>query len=364
MARRRAAAGLAPEGSALAGGPPPASILAIQFKYLGDLVVATPALKALRQWAPDAELHALVPEEAAPLLANCGFVDRVWAFPRRRGRANLGGALPLVRELRRRRFDLSIDLAGNDRGALLSAAVGARRRVGAVPFDGARWRTWCYTDAVGDFDANRPEALRLWAIAAPLGVPLPEPFAVEIAADPAHRAAARDYLGGAEVLCQVTASQAKREWPVAHWIAFYRQARAEGLRLAFTGGNSPREREVLARLAAAEPELPMLPPAEPLPLLLAVLAELKAFVCPDGGPMHFAAGVGTPTLSLFGPTSAQRWAPPGPRHRALQGGLCPCSGHAGRCAAARPCMAAITPEDALAAYRGLVREVVSAGGLA
>jgi ADP-heptose:LPS heptosyltransferase len=358
---RRLAAGLLAGPEPRSGAPLPRKILVIQFKYLGDAVVATPTLRALKQWSPECELHVLVPAEAAPLLGACPAVDRVWAFRRVRGSADLRGALPLLGELRRERFDLSIDLAGNDRGALVSAAVGARRRVGAVPFDGAHWRTWCYTDPVEDFDANRHETLRLWAIAAPLGVPLPDPFAMEITPDPAYRTQALDYLRGAQVLCQVTASQARREWPAQHWIEFHQRAQDEGLRLAFTGGNTPRERGLLEQLAAADASLPILPPAEPLPLLLAVLAQVKVFVGVDGGPLHFAAAVGTPTISLFGPTSSQRWAPVGARHHSLQGGLCPCSGHADRCASAAPCMDAIRPADVLEAYRGLIRRQGLAG---
>ena len=57
-------------------------LLAILFKYLGDVVVATPALRALHEAFPQSELHVLVPEDAAPLIQNVGWIDRVWRFPR------------------------------------------------------------------------------------------------------------------------------------------------------------------------------------------------------------------------------------------------------------------------------------------
>ena len=102
-------------------------LLAIHFKYLGDVVVATPTLRALRRAYPDWELHVLVPEEAAPLLRCIAWIDRVWAFPRRRGRLNIGASWPMIMQLRRERFAVSIDFAGNDRGALLSFLIGAAR---------------------------------------------------------------------------------------------------------------------------------------------------------------------------------------------------------------------------------------------
>ncbi|MCC7486598.1 MAG: glycosyltransferase family 9 protein [Burkholderiales bacterium] len=324
-------------------------LLVMQFKYLGDVVVATPVLRALREALPHWELHLLVPSEATPLVARLPWLDRVWGFHRARGGIGSGEALAVIRALRRERYAVSIDLAGNDRGALVTRLVGARRRIGRVAESGHRLRRACYTDPVEDFDLTRHESLRSWAITAPLAIPPPRDMRMEIAADEGLFPAADAYLDGAGVLCHVTASQPKREWPARHWAEFHRMAAARGLPIAFTGGNSARERQSLATLAAADPRLPVLPPPEPLEFLLAVISRARAFVSGDAGPMHFAAGLGVPTVSLFGPTSAQRWAPLGPRHRWLQGGLCPCSGHAAVCRAEQPCMAHIAPDAVLAA---------------
>ena len=110
-------------------------ILAIKFKYLGDVVVVVPALRALRDQWPDAELHALVAEDAAPLLRHLPWLDKVWALPRTRGQARLAESWPIIRALRREKFDRSVDFVGNDRGAILSRLIGARERLGVV----ARW---------------------------------------------------------------------------------------------------------------------------------------------------------------------------------------------------------------------------------
>ncbi len=329
-------------------------LLAIQFKYLGDVVVATPALRALRRALPEWELHALVPEEAVPLLAGTRWLDRIWGFPRRRGRAALGASWPMIRRLRRERFAVSVDFAGNDRGAMLSLLIGARRRIGVVAPSGFYLRSRCYTDRVEAFDLTRHESIRTWAVTAPLRVPFPEDMRLEIAADAELAGAARAALGGAQVLCYVTASQPKREWPIEHWLAFAKRAANLGRAIAFTGGSSEREKELLQALAGRKPGVAVLPPPEPLELLLAVLAQAKVVVTGDTGPMHFAAGLGVPTLSLFGPTSAQRWAPVGAAHRWIQGGLCPCSGHSAVCYAAHRCMAAITPEQVYEEYSRLL----------
>jgi ADP-heptose:LPS heptosyltransferase len=108
----------------------PEKILALQFKYFGDAVLLTPALRALREHFPGCDLHALVPEEVAPVLQHLPWLNRVWPMPRRRGSASLGKTWPVLRALRREHFDRSVDFASNDRGAILSFLIGAKRRLG------------------------------------------------------------------------------------------------------------------------------------------------------------------------------------------------------------------------------------------
>src|SRR5271154_951263 len=100
-------------------------ILAIQFKYFGDAVLMTPALRAIREHFTQSEIHLLVPEEIAPLFQHLPWLNRVWPMPRRRGRASLRETWPFIRALRRENFDRSVDFASNDRGAFLSFFIGA-----------------------------------------------------------------------------------------------------------------------------------------------------------------------------------------------------------------------------------------------
>lgn len=324
--------------------------------YLGDVVTTTPVLRALRGAYPDWDLHVLVPNEAVALLKGIRWLDRVWAFPRIRGRLSLKTSLPIIRELRRENFAVSIDFIGNDRGALLSRAVGAKRRVGVVSHRGFLLRSRCYTDRVEALDATRHASVRAWAVTAPLELPFPNDMTPEIAADPHYGAAAAQALGNAGILCYVTASQKKREWPPEYWLKLAALAKLNGTPIAFTGGSSARERQVLEAIAASGTDAVIIRPPEPLALLLATIAHAKLFVTGDTGPMHFAAALGVPTLSLFGPTAAQCWAPLGEKHHWIQGGLCPCSGHSPTCLADRPCLAQIQPEHAYEAMCRLAKK--------
>jgi ADP-heptose:LPS heptosyltransferase len=110
----------------------PEKILALQFKYLGDVIFITPALRALKEHLPDAELHVLVAAEVAPLLENLSWINKLWSLPRTRGRARLRDSVPLIRALRREHFARAVDFGGNDRGAILSFLSGATIRLGPV----------------------------------------------------------------------------------------------------------------------------------------------------------------------------------------------------------------------------------------
>lgn len=318
-------------------------ILAIQFKYLGDAVLLTPALRALREHFPDAELHLLVPEEVAPIFQHLSWFNRVWPMPRKRGRASLGQTWPVIRALRRERFDRSVDFASNDRGAILSLLIGARRRLGWAERGGFLGRKFCYTDRVAPATGSQHESARLAQLLSGWQIPTPVSFEAEIRADAALVGAAEKLLPMPAVICHMASSQPNRQWPVEHWAALYQLAATAGLRLAFTTATGAREQAMTAELKRLAPDAPVLPLVPELPLFLAVLRRATVLISGDTGPLHFAAGLGVPTISLFGPSSPVRWAPVGGRHRILTGSPCSCGAGAGVCQAANFCLAAIMP---------------------
>ena len=325
-------------------------ILALQFKYFGDAVLLTPALRALRECYPEADLHLVVPAEIAPLFEHLAWLTRLWAMPRRRGRANLRETLPLLRALRRERFDRSVDFAGNDRGAILSFLVGAGRRLGWAERGGFLGRRHLYTDRVAPQAGPTHESLRLARLLSGWGVPPPRSLEAEVHADPALADDASRILPDKEaIVCHIASSQPKKEWPLANWVELHRLASRAGRRLVFTTAKGERERSLMTALKALAPEAEILPLIAELALFLAVLQRAALFVSGDTGPLHFAAGLGVPTVSLFGPSLAIQWAPVGERHRSLTGGACGCDGNSPDCHSTRHCLAEITPQQVFVA---------------
>ena len=324
-------------------------ILALQFKYFGDAVLMTPALRALREHFPAAEIHLLVPAEMSPLFLHLPWLTRVWPMPRRRGRASLRETWPALRALRRERFDRSVDFAGNDRGAILSLFIGARRRLGWKEKGGFLGRKFCYTDRVALANSLRQQhavELSLGLLSA-WGVPPPSSLELEVCTDPALERTVTLPFPPGSILCHVTTSNEKKEWPARHWARLYRMAKDAGLEVMFSTGRGAREQQVLAEIKKIVPDAPVLPPDPNLATFLVWLKRSTVFISGDTGPLHYAAAVGVQTIGLFGASSAAKWAPIGGKHMALQGSACTCDGNLETCRSASSCIAAITPEAVL-----------------
>ena len=321
-------------------------ILAIQFRYLGDAALMTPALRAIKGYFPGCALHVLVAEEVAPLLQHLPGLARVWAFPRRRGKAKPALSWPVIRALRRERFDRSVDFGGNDRGAIVSLLCGARQRLGPLWPGGFLGRRLCYTRP----HPMRPgghQSLTNFQLLSAWGIATPDCPGLEICADPGLAKVAEQLLPRPVILCHLATSQPKKEWPLAHWAELYRRAAAAGQEVVFSTGITAREQALLEDLKQRLPGVPVLPVFPDLPTFLAVLKRARLFIGGDTGPLHFAAGLGVPTIGLFGPSPAAKWAPLGAEHRALQGENCTCDTHTSVCLSEAPCMATLSPEAVL-----------------
>jgi lipopolysaccharide heptosyltransferase II len=299
-------------------------ILLVRLRQIGDVVFTTPAVRALRERFPDAEVSYLVEPVAAPVVSHNPHIDHVIVAPRRRGLAGLAIDLVLARRLRARRFDLAIDFHGGPRAAMLTWLSGAPVRIGYEVVG----RTWMYTRSV-----ERPRALRArhsvenqWDLLRTLGVPPADPGAYPVemrtASRPALDVAQRLLAAGVTahdhlVVIHVSAGNPFRRWPVPSFaeVAASLAAGPAHARIVVTSG--PSEREAAARVSAdARRRLPAADRARILDCGEFSIDELRAlvdraalFIGGDSGPMHVAATSRVPIVALYGPTLPARSAP-------------------------------------------------------
>jgi ADP-heptose:LPS heptosyltransferase len=324
-------------------------ILAIQFKYLGDAVILTPALKALVTQKTNAELHVLVAAEVAPLLENLPWIKKVWAMPRHRGKLKLSLTLPFIRALRREKFDQSIDFGGNDRGALMSYLVGAHERLGSTNCDDPKlMQRICYTQIVKHKNSNAPyfdlhfELLNIW------NIKRPNQLKMEIASKSFDADPILKNFPNNSIICHITTSQPKKDWPLVHWQTLYHLCRQAGLKIVFSAGPNDRERKLLDELRLLAPDADFFPLVDKLSTFLSILKLSKLFVSGDTGPFHFAEGLGVPVLGIFGVgNSIRQVAPMYSEDKIICSDGCLCDSmknNTNICPVPKSCMLSIKPE--------------------
>jgi heptosyltransferase-3 len=319
---------------------PKEKILAIKFKSLGDVVICTPALKALKKSFSGSEIHVLVPSEATAILRGIPWIKRVWGMDRSEGSINFG----LIRQLRAERFSRSVDFVGNDRGAITSFCVKAPQSLGFEIQRGPKWRRWCYSKTIEELDPNRHEVVRDLHLLKGWDIPFPNDLAPEIYPE---KSAIPSPISPESVLIHCTTSQPKKEWPLEFLEQLHTMCNKHNIRHLFSAGPSEREQLLLANLANRIHDLPRLPKLKSLNEFIATAGQCRAFVSMDTSVLHIAAALGKPTIGIFGPTDSHRWGPLGSTNVSLQGGHCPCSGHLSICEHSDPCIRGVSPQSVM-----------------
>ncbi len=278
--------------------PLPPNVLAVRFSSIGDILLTTPLLRAIRQRHSDARLTVVTKEAYAPLLSHNPYVDRI---------IGLGPAQPLwsvAREIRAGSFTHRLDLHGSLRSRTLRALAPGRW----TSYPKHRMaRAWLIRTKSNRYRDRRPVPERYFSAAdrldvSPDGAP-PEFFLGSDAEQVVAAWWAGSGLAPDRPLIAVAPGAAHRtkRWPLEYWRALVSQMVAGGLSVAIVGG--PDDARLGAALAGSEgSQVASTAGRFGLQDTGALLRRSAAVVSGDTGVMHMATGVGTPVVALFGPT--------------------------------------------------------------
>lgn len=309
-------------------------ILVVRRDNIGDLVLTTPLIHALRERFPAAWIGALTNSYNAPVLQGNPDLNAVYAYDKakhRPDRSRIGVAMSTARlllQLRRESIDLAILAApGYQRqAARLVKLVGAREVLGFAAPEGDRGVTLALEYGGG---AELHAAEDVFRLLAPLGVH-GAPGPCRMMAPPAAIAAARARLGDARgplVAVHVSARRPRQQWPAQRFAqtvaALHAQCGATVMLLWAPGaaddprhpGDDAKAAEVQTLVGAQAPVIPM--PTSSLAELAGALACADLMLCIDGGAMHVAAALGRPVVALFGDSPVHRWRPWGVPQRMI-----------------------------------------------
>jgi heptosyltransferase-3 len=337
-----------------------------KMRNIGDVLIITPVLRALRETFPDAKITVVVNSGTEAMLAHNPHIDEVLAYERGSGNrgplARLVYELGFVRQLRKRHFDLTIGLTDGDRSGWYSLFCGARHRFGQPSY---AWkskldpRTYAYNHPVYPPPEFMHEVKKHFWLLENAGLKLkstePGPLCLVIPDD--LRAWARTELAPLRP-ARIVHVHAVSRWlwkcwdnnamaAVIDWLQTERNAR-----VVMTSGPAPRERERAQEIVRLCRTQPLFYDGNlSLSQIAALSAESDGYFGVDTAPMHMAAAVGVPVVALFGPTNPVSWGPWTPLAQVLQH---PCLCNQTQREACdwqqvRACLAAITVPEAQAA---------------
>lgn len=288
----------------------PPRILALQLKRIGDLLLTTPALRALKTAMPGARLTLVIDSGCRELAPALDVADEVLVF--RRGSFNAG----LWRRLLCTGWEASLDFTGNDRSALLSFAGGARERLAFANVRKSRSRPMAYTRFVESGVRERHTMDHYLDLVCGLVGDIPQTPPLSLHPPDGAEEAATRLLAEAGVTDEFLvlhpgSARAEKFWEADRWAEVATHChRHLGLQVVLAGSRASAEQTHLADLRAAL-SFPVCDISGRCDLLTyaAVLRKSRLLLGVDSAPMHFAAALGTPQIVLFGPTNPFHWYP-------------------------------------------------------
>ena len=287
--------------------------------WLGDVVMSTPGLHALREHFGSAQITAQLPAHLAPLLEGTGLVDEIWPLVSRQG--GLSGWHQDVRAIRAGRFELGIVVPESISSALLMRLGGVKRVTGFAR-DAVRRRLLHQTiEAPAGWGRRRLVSKERFvlSLASALGAPVdanadaspPLRLVVTEADEHALAGAGVDLAKLREMPPVVLAPGAgfgdSKCWPTESFAELGDRLVDRGMPVILLG--APGESARVAAVAEAmHSDIPLLDGVLELGGLKALLRSTRALVANDAGARHVAAAFGVPSVVFFGPTSVAKTA--------------------------------------------------------
>jgi len=335
--------------------PMPRRILIVLTGAIGDVIRALPLLGRIRRAWPDAYIGWAVEPKSEPILRGHGWINQLIVYDRRYAPWSFA---PFLRKIRSEKFDLVLDLQRHLKSGFISIVSGAPERLGFASANSKEFNHLFATRPIGAQPNMRLKLLQYQAFADALGLPA-TPIEFGLGLRPAEDSRARGFVAGLPrpMVGVILGSS----WPSRIFFPESVAAVIRGLASPVEGSpglfpvllGGPYERELAAAVIDHLGQVPALNLTGRTSLrdLIGIFAECAVAFGPDSGPMHLAAAVGCPVVSLWGSTSPERSAPWGFADLAISAGI-PCHPcYLRECPIGRECMRRISPQTVVNTVR-------------
>jgi lipopolysaccharide heptosyltransferase II len=286
-------------------------VLVIRLRSIGDTVLCTPTLRALRRHLPEARIDVLLEDWVAPLLEGSETVDSVIPIP-----ASGIGRIRTAMDLRRGRYDTVINLHGGTTSTFLTRATGARLRVGYSNYQ----YSFLYNHLLDSSSRfwEKPvthSAEQQLALAGAIGAPVHDSPSSEL---PVSETAMKSVMsrladGGPSendkpiALIHPAAATFTKQWEIRKFAALVDHLARRGFSIAAVG--SAGEKGLLEELKELADSPVTTFSGIPLPEVTALASISQIFVGNDSGIAHIAAAVGAAPIVIFGSSNRDHWRP-------------------------------------------------------
>lgn len=335
------------------------NILIFKISSLGDIILSTPSIRAIRQRFKSASIKVLTDVRFREVLQHCPYIDEIIACDFN-GRDKGSGFLRLAAKLRSEDFDISVDLQNNKKSHLLAFLAMARERYG---YDNRKW-SFLLNRKISMPRSQMGPVEHQSGVLGLLGITgindTLELWPGEEAESRADRLLKDNWMKSGQKLVAVSLSASKRwltkNWPISSIVELSELlAKEKGIRMVIVGSSEDKDlaREFVKRTSA-----------KPIDLtgktnvleLAAVIEKCEALLTGDSAPVHVAAAVGTPFVVLFGPTDPARHAPPANDFKVLRKKLrcSPC--YKPTCIRNVKCLTSIKVEEVYEALKEVMRD--------
>lgn len=286
------------------------NILLIQLKRIGDLILTTPAIAALREKFPEARITLVISEECKALAPSIVGVNRLLVMPR-----GIGGFGTLAK-IARGGFDYCVDFTRNDRSALLVLVSRAKKRIVSFRIKvRSKFRTRFYNEFVPHRMRDMHTVDYHLALLAPLGI-ANAAGAIQLKMPERAIAGAEELLEAHNIrkpflIFHPGSARPEKFWDARRWSDVINHAgEHHDVDLVLTGGSSLFEQTHIDDIKS-KVRRPVVDLSDKTDLLTlaALLARARLLITVDSAPMHLAAGTRTPQVILFGPTNPFHWRP-------------------------------------------------------
>ena len=282
----------------------------MRLRSIGDTVLATPSLIALRRFLPDSQIDILLEDWVAPVLDGFDAVDNVLTVSK-----EAKDRLKIARKIRRNKYDLAFNLHGGTTATFLIRASGAPHRVGYSYYQYSFLYNHLLSSATDFWQQEKTHsAEQQLALLGFVGVPVEDKpksrlFVTEKALNSIEnnlKSKIQNPKSKIALLHPVAAFDTK-QWATENFALVAEFLHEKSFQIVAVA--TPKEREVLENLKQMAKVPILIFDDLTLPEITALASSAKIFVGNDSGIAHIAAAVQTPSVVIFGSSNRTHWRP-------------------------------------------------------